>query len=222
MVHAPDVRAAPHHIEEPQEICRPGGMSFVWSFSKIRIASLVLLGTATPAIACFLVSGSFVRWLCVTWLAGVALFMRGLGRRAVADTVVLSVDQRGILDHRLMPKHITWQEIEAVCPVDTDCSCVVDIELRWPKVTLGEARWPVRIGAYCQMAYGVPAVTISMLLLDGNVCDLLNAVAQYRPDLLHCKNRDLLRCRSREAPLPAPQRSRFAQATARLHSRTRS
>jgi len=33
----------------------------------------------------------------------------------------------------------------------------------------------------------VPAVTISMLLLDGNVCDLLNAVAQYRPDLLHCK-----------------------------------
>ena len=166
MVHAPDVRAAPHHIEEPQEICRPGGMSFVWSFSKIRIASLVLLGTATPAIACFLVSGSFVRWLCVRWLAGVALFMRGLGRRAVADTVVLSVDQRGILDHRLMPKHITWQEIEAVCPVDTDCSCVVDIELRWPKVTLGEARWPVRIGAYCQMAYGVPAVTISMLLLE--------------------------------------------------------
>jgi len=169
----------------------------VWSFSKIRIISLVLLGTAAPAIAGFLVSGSFVRWLCVTWLAGVALLMRGLGRRAVADTVVLSVDQRGILDQRLMAKHITWQEIEAICPVDTDRSYVVDIELRWPRVTLGEARWPVRIGAYCQMAYGVPAITVSMLLLDGNVCDLLNAVAQYRPDLLHCKNRT--------APLPTPR-----------------
>ena len=105
----------------------------MWSFSKIRIISLVLLGTAAPAIAGFLVSGSFVRWLCVTWLAGVALLMRGLGRRAVADTVVLSVDQRGILDQRLMAKHITWQEIEAICPVDTDRSYVVDIELRWPR-----------------------------------------------------------------------------------------
>jgi hypothetical protein len=110
--------------------------------------------------------------------------MRGLGRRAAADAVVLSVDHHGILDQRLMSKHITWQEIEAICPVDTDRSYVVDIELRWPKETLGEARWPVRIGAYCQMAYGVPAITISMLLLDGNVCDLLNAVAQY--DLIFC------------------------------------
>ena len=172
-------------IEEPQEIF--GGTSFAWSFSKIRMASLVLLGSATPAVAGFVVSGSFVRWLCVTCLAGVALLMRGLGRRAAADAVVLSVDHRGILDQRLMSKHITWQEIEAICPVDTDRSYVVDIDRRWPKETLGEARWPVRIGAYCQMAYGVPAITISMLLLDGNVCDLLNAVAQYRPDLLHCK-----------------------------------
>ena len=41
----------------------------------------------------------------------------------------------------------------------------------------------------CQIGYGVPAVTISMLLLEGNVAELLNAVAQYRPDLLHDSNR---------------------------------
>jgi hypothetical protein len=55
--------------------------------------------------------------------------------------------------------------------------------------TLRETRWPVRIGAYCQMGYGVPAVTISMLLLDGNVSEMLEAIAQYRPDLLHDTNR---------------------------------
>jgi hypothetical protein len=56
-------------------------------------------------------------------------------------------------------------------------------------ITLGETRWPVRIGAYCQIGYGVPAVTISMLLLEGNVSEMLDAVAQYRPDLLHNTNR---------------------------------
>jgi hypothetical protein len=92
VVHVPNARAAPRHlIDEPQEICQPRGFSFVWSFSKIRIISFVLLGTAAPAIAGFLVSGSFVRWFCVTWLAGIALLMRGLARRTVADTVVLSV-----------------------------------------------------------------------------------------------------------------------------------
>ena len=88
-----------------------------------------------------------------------------------------------------MARHIEWQEIEAIWSVDTDRSHTVDIKLRWPKITLTETRWPVRIGAYCQIGYGVPAVTISMLLLDGNASEMLDAVAQYRPDLLHYTNR---------------------------------
>jgi hypothetical protein len=115
--------------------------------------------------------------------------MHCLSRRASAEAPVLSVDQRGILDHRLMPRYIEWQEIAAICPVDANRHNVIDIELRWPKFTLAETRWPVRIGAYCQTGYGVPAVTISMLLLDGNVSEMLDAVAQYRPDLLHHTNR---------------------------------
>jgi len=175
---------------EPQQAARQANPGyFIWSLAKIRTAALVLLAAALPAAAAFAVAGPGVRWLCVGWLVGIAVLLNGLGRRARAETVVLSVDQYGILDRRLMPRRIAWQEIAAICPVDTDRNHTVDIALSWPKVTLRETRWPVRVGAYCQIGCGVPAVTISMLLLEGSVSDLLDAVARYRPDLLHGTNR---------------------------------
>lgn len=197
MARAPHHARSGHHggavgpdpVETSEEVPQLGGTAFRWSPAKIRIASFILLAAAAPAAAGFLVPVLFVKWLCVAWLAGVAYLMHGLGRRASAESVVLSVDQRGILDRRLMPKPMAWQEIEGLCPVDVDRNHVVDITLRWPKTTLAGTRWPVRVGAYCQMAYGVPAVSISMLLLDGTVRDVLDAVARYRPDLLHCTNR---------------------------------
>jgi hypothetical protein len=163
--------------------------SFVWSLAKVRVASLVLVAAAMPAAAGLAAAAPGVRWLSVAWLLGVAILMDGLSRRACADSVVLSVDRYGILDRRLMRRRIAWQEIEAICPVDTDRSHTVDIALRWPATTLRETRWAVRVGAYCQMGYGIPAVTISMLLLDGSVSDLLDAMARFRPDLLDGTNR---------------------------------
>jgi hypothetical protein len=187
MGHIPRACLARH---EPQKIRGHDGTSFKWSLAKIRIAGLVLLGAAMPAVAgLLLVSVTLVTWLCLAWLLGVALLMRGLSRRASDNSVVLSVDQRGLLDLRLMPRHIAWQEIEAVSPVNTCRNHTVDIRLRWPKTTLRQTRWLVRIGAYCQTAYGVPGVTISMLLVEGTVAELLNAVAKYRPHLLHYTNR---------------------------------
>jgi hypothetical protein len=115
--------------------------------------------------------------------------MDRLSRRAHDDSVVLSVDNRGILDRRLMSGHIEWQEIGAIWPVNIDRNHTVDVELRWPKTTLRHTRWSVRVGAYCQVGYGVPAITISMHLLDGSVSDLLDAIAQFRPDLLDYTNR---------------------------------
>jgi len=175
--------------ERLQAFRQADGTSFMWSLPKIRIACLVLLGAAAPAAAGFAVFAPFVRWLCLAWLLGVAFLIHNLSRRASTDAVVLSVDQLGILDHRLMQRHIEWQEIEAICPVDPSRNHVVDIKLRWPKITLAETRWLVRIGAYCQKGYGVPAVSISLLLLEGNVSELLDAVRKYRPDLLHHTNR---------------------------------
>jgi hypothetical protein len=162
--------------ERPQPV-HQARTSFVWSRAKIRIASLVL---AAPA--------PFVKWLCLIWLCGIAILMQGLSRRVNDGTVVLLVDRRGILDHRLISRHIAWQEIKTIWPVNADRNHTIDIELRWPETTLRDSRWAVRVGAYCQMGYGVPAVTISMLLLDGSVSDLLNAIAQYRPDLLDYSN----------------------------------
>jgi hypothetical protein len=190
MVRAPHPKSAQCDlVERAQPIRQAGGTSFLWSLPKIRIACLALVGATTPAAAGFAISVPSVKWLCLAWLVGVALLIHGLSRRASAGTVVLTVDQRGILDHRLMPRYIEWHEIAAICPVDANRNHVVDIELRWPKITLAETRWPVRIGAYCQIGYGVPAVTISMLLLEANVSEMLEAVAKYRPDLLDHTNR---------------------------------
>src|SRR5262245_17388959 len=79
--------------------------SFVWSPAKIRIASLVLTTVATPAVAAFAVPVPAVKWLCLVWLCGIAILMWGLSCRANDGAVVLSVDRRGILDHRLIARH---------------------------------------------------------------------------------------------------------------------
>src|SRR5262249_39685203 len=81
---------------------------FAWSLGKIRRAAFVLLAAAAPAVIGFWTPLPFIKWLCLVWLAGVALLMYGLSRRACAEMVVLSVDQTGILDHRLMSEHIAW------------------------------------------------------------------------------------------------------------------
>jgi hypothetical protein len=166
-----------------------GRTSFAWSAAKLRVAALILLAAAMPATLGVLASGLFNRWLCLGWLLGVAFLMHSLGRRAAARTIVLTIDEDGILDRRLMARHISWREIAAVCFVDLKRAHVVDVRLRCPAATLAQTRWRVRIGAACQRGYGVPAVTISMLLLDGQPSELLAAVARYRPDLLHRLNR---------------------------------
>lgn len=188
MVRASYAKSVQHDlVERAQPIRQARGTSFMWSLAKIRIACFILLGVATPMAVGFAVSSMI--WLCLVWLVGVAILIHCLSRRASSNTVVLSIDQRGILDRRLMPRHIEWHEIEAICPVDPNRNHIVDIKLRWPKITLAGTRWPVRMGAHCQLGYGVPAITISMLLLEGNVSEMLDAVAQYRPDLLHHTNR---------------------------------
>ena len=68
----------------------------------------------------------------------------------------------------------------------------IDLVLCWPDFTLRGAPRLVRIGGSCQKGFGVPAITISMLLLDGSVGDALHAIAIYRPDLLHRANRGSL------------------------------
>ena len=158
---------------------------FSWSIEKLRFAALVLAATALPAaILALTPSPAAVRTLSLTWLFAIARLAHGIARRGTSGTAVLMIDQSGILDLRLMPRRIGWHEIEMVFPVNLDRGKVIDLSLRWPDTTLADTRWLTRIGAVLQQAYGVPAITISMLLLDGQITDLLAAIARYRPDLV--------------------------------------
>ena len=158
---------------------------FAWSIEKLRFAALLLLGATLPAaILATVPSVAAVRVLGLAWLFAIARLAHGIARRATSGTGVLMIDQSGILDLRLMPRRIGWHEIEMVFPVNLDRGKVIDLSLRWPDTTLAGTRWLTRIGAILQQAYGVPAITISMLLLDGQVADLLAIIARYRPDLV--------------------------------------
>jgi hypothetical protein len=158
---------------------------FAWSIEKLRFAALLLMGATLPAaILATAPSVAAVRVLGLAWLFAIARLAHGIARRARSGAGVLMIDQSGILDLRLMPRRIGWQEIEMVFPVNLDRGKVIDLSLRWPDTTLAGTRWLTRIGAILQQAYGVPAITISMLLLDGEVADLLATIARYRPDLV--------------------------------------
>jgi hypothetical protein len=167
-------------------------ISFGWSLAKLRLAALILASLLLPTTVGFALSGPMGRWFFLTGLLGVATLMNGLARRCDPATVVLSIDHRGILDRRLMSRRIAWQEIAWVYPVDVRRSQVIDLVLCRPDVTLRGAPWQVRIGGPCQSGFGVPAITISMLLLDGSAGDALHAIGMHRPDLLHKTNRGSL------------------------------
>jgi hypothetical protein len=168
-----------------------GDTQFGWSQPKI--GSLALSGAATllPTAFFFAVSTPLMALACLTWLAGIARTLCALDRYMRDDGEVLSIDEHGILDRRVMSRRISWQEIAGICHTDTARSRVVDIMLRWPHETLAEARWRARLGAYIQTGYGVPALTINMILVDGTVSDVLAAIARHRPDLLHPHNRGI-------------------------------
>ena len=170
----------------------PATHSFGWSRAKVRLTSLLLASLIVPTTVGYVLSSPMARWFFLAVLLCLAALLHRLTRRCDSTTVVLSIDQRGILDRRLMSRPIAWQEIACVCLADVHRSQVVDLVLRSPDVTLCGVPWRVRIGGPCQRGFGVPAVTISMLLLDGSVGDALRAIAMHRPDLLHKTNRRLL------------------------------
>ena len=88
-----------------------GGTSFSWSLTKLRAASLGLLGLAMPAVAGMAVSAYSVKWLCLAWLACITLLLHFLSRRVLANAFVLSIDHCGILDRRFMTTRLEWHKI---------------------------------------------------------------------------------------------------------------
>lgn len=190
----PRARSASAAALHAQHAPATEAIAFGWNLAKLRLASSFLASLVVPTGVGFALSGATGKWCFLLGLLSLAALMHGLVRRCDPAMVVLSIDRRGILDRRLMSRRIAWQEIAGVCRVDVHRSQVVDLVLSWPDHSLRGTPWQVRIGGPCQKGFGVPAVTISMVLLDGNVGDVLRAVAMHRPDLLHKTNRGALPC----------------------------
>jgi hypothetical protein len=138
-----------------------------------------------PAAAGMAMSAYSVKWLCVAWLACIALLLHCLSRRVFANALVLSVDHNGILDRRLMTTHLEWHKIEGIYATNVEGSGVVEVELCGPLIPPDENQWPVRM-------YDARVITISMLFLEGGVSDFLHEVSRYRPDLVHYRIRSAM------------------------------
>ena len=182
---SPGAIVRPQPFEGARAMGAAGETSFSWSLPKLRSASLVLVGSAMPAVAGMALSENSIKWLCVAWLACIALLLQSLSRRALANALVLSVDHYGILDRRLMTTHFGWHKIEGIYATNIGGSGVVEVELCGPLIPRDEYQWPVR-------TYDARVITISMLFLEGGVSDFLHAVSRYRPDLVRYRMRSAM------------------------------
>jgi hypothetical protein len=163
------------------------GAEFAYGTAKLRSAGIALAIAASPCLPAILLDSAPLRWAAIAWLLVVAVLSDRLARWARTIGPVLQIDARGLRDSRTGVV-LRWQEIARMLPVDVDRASVVDIALRWPTPSR-DASWSLRLGCFLQRGFGVPAVTVSALMLDGGVADVLAAIERHRPDLLDIQNR---------------------------------
>lgn len=107
-----------------------------------------------------------------------------VARRSKDDSPVVIIDRCGILDRRLKADPIYWSDIAAIAPCDRQRSHVLDLYIQLPKTRLASASAASRLGAAVQNRTGIPALTVSLLLLDCDLRDFAAAIAEFRPSLL--------------------------------------
>jgi hypothetical protein len=162
---------------------------FATSASKLTIyrspRRQVLLAALVGAAACLaipFVTASYgsVQIAGVIWLGFCAHALCRQLERALDRRPIVRIDARGILDTRILPRPIEWSEIAAFYPINVSRSRVVELELHDPHRTLAEAPRSMRIG----LDWDMPHVCISLLLLDGSVTDVIEAIRRHAPYLV--------------------------------------
>lgn len=158
---------------------------FYWDARRLRsLAWRVLVATAiVTAIA--QPWHDTVRWGTLALMLVFLLTSRAISKRSSDHEPVVVIDRTGICDRRIAPAPIPWTCISAIAPYDPISSRALDIYVALPETTLAHARPSARLGARLQKRTGVPALTISLLLLDADVTRLTEAIGTFRPALVY-------------------------------------
>lgn len=156
---------------------------FCWSHRRLRLAGMLVAIAAVSAAPLMLAASAGVRLACIAWLALLYVAANGLARRISSVEPVITVDVLGVTDRRRSDAPIFWQEIGTLRRCDVTRSQVIEFFLVHPQRYAGRSLWD-RLGGRLQVAYGLPAVSLSLLLIDASAIDFISAVSAFRPGLV--------------------------------------
>lgn len=158
---------------------------FYWDPRRLRrLARRLLLATAI-VVAIAQPWHDSVRWGTLAVMLAFLCSSRALQKRFRDREPVVVIDRTGICDRRIAQAPIPWTCISAIAPYDPKSSRALDIYVALPETTLASAKPTARLGARLQKRTGVPALTISLLLLDADVTRLAGAIRTFRPALVY-------------------------------------
>lgn len=155
---------------------------------KLRTAAMVTLAATVPAFAAVLSTHTAVQLLALAYLVLLVLACDRLKSLAQVQRSAVVVSDYGI-SLAAQGLQLRWQDVKRISEVRTLSAKAIDIELRWPEAFRDHASRSVRFGAWCQHALKLPAITLSLWLLDAGAETFIDAVGLHRPDLLHVNNR---------------------------------
>lgn len=173
----------------PRQVASDAASTVIrYSERKMRTAAMVAIVAAAPAFASMLSGYTAVHLIALAYLLLLLLACAHLRWLSDARRSAVIVSDWGITIsvHGLQ---LRWQDVKRIAEVRTRSAKAIDIELRWPETFSAHSSRAVRFGAWCQSALKLPAITLSLWLVEANAQTFLDAVRQHRPDLLHVNNR---------------------------------
>lgn len=157
-------------------------VSFCWSRGALLATAALMAGIGALGLLMLLQPESMVRAAGLAWFCAFALFA-GLLLARLADTKpVVTISAAGIHDRRISEAPIPWHALADVQGFEVENSSFVGLNFHDPRTALAGAKTVQRLFAPLHPLFGLPAVSISMMLLDGGDDDLLAAMAKHRSD----------------------------------------
>lgn len=157
---------------------------FYWSRRALCLSGWVLALFTLAMLPVVFAEGLGVRVLGLLGLAAILRLSLGVASRATFTGPVLSIDMLGITVRRLGARRVHWQEIATFVKADLAHARTIEFFLKWPERQREGRRAGLRFGAWLQQHMGLPAATISLLLIDARAEEVARAITEFRPGLL--------------------------------------